>query len=120
MKSRPAPNTPVGTPGTHSVSHMSTLVQFPAQKDPQNGARNRENQCSTENVIFTTLPTPNRGFNHPKHPRNWSEFIPKSNLESGCAHNTEFPPFQTQGNEIVTPNGEKGSPTGSRNEPQIH
>jgi hypothetical protein len=114
------PIPPTGAPGTPKVSHVSTLVPFSNQKDHKNGAKHLENQCSTENVMLATPPTPNRCFNHPKHPRNWSDFIPKSNLESGCAQHTEFPSFQTPGNEIVTPNGEKGSPTGSRNEPQIH
>jgi hypothetical protein len=99
---------------------MSTLVRFSTQKDHPNGAHNQENQCSTENVILATPPTPNHGFHHPKHSRNSSDFVPKSNLESGCPQNPKFSPFQTPGIEIVTLNGEKGTPTGSRNEPEIH
>jgi len=89
---------------------MSTFVPFPDQKNLKNGAQNRENPCSTESVILTTPPTPNHGFDHPKHLKNSSDFINKSNLKSGCPQNTEFPPFQTPGKEIVTTNGEKGKP----------
>jgi hypothetical protein len=97
---------------------MSTLVLFSGQKHHQNGAQNQENPCSTETVILTTPPTPNHGFNHPKHLGNSSDFVPKSNLESGDPQNTKFSPFQTPGIKIVTHNGEKGSPTGSRKEPE--
>ena len=65
-------------------------------------------------MILTTPPTRNHCFNHPKHLRNSSDFVPKSNLESGDPQNTEFSPFQTPVIKIVTPNGEKGNPTGSR------
>ena len=37
--------------------------------------------CSTESVILTTPPTRNHCFNRPKHLRNSSDFVPKSNLE---------------------------------------
>ena len=89
---------PVGAPGTPNVSHMSTLVLFSAQKDHQNGAPNRENPSSTENVILTSPPTPNRGFNHPKYLRNWWDFVAKPNLESGWpSHMTKKPSMAQAG-----------------------
>ena len=60
----------VGRPGTPKINHMSTIIQFSPPKDRTNGAQNRENQRSTENVILTTPLTPHRGFYHPKHLRN--------------------------------------------------
>ena len=84
------------------------LVPFPSLKDHQNQAQNRANPCSAQNVSSTTPPTPNRGIHCPKHPRNWSDFVLKSDLESSCQQNIGFPSFQTQGKDIVAPNAPNG------------
>ena len=92
------------------MSHMSTLVPLSGQTDHQNGAQNQENPCSTENVIFATPPTPNHGFNHPKHFKNSSDFVQNLTWNQVAHKIPNVSHSRPTGKEIVTTNGETGDP----------